>query len=352
MDNSGADAFYSSVIFDVANKFLDKENRLNDSQSIMPSGHNGPYFDLETPVRNSAHWLYAYSVLYRSTKDVRYYDTANRLADFLLAPSPHIKDGVYIQRQKPGKDWCNGVIGQAWVIEGLNIASHCLNRPELKVAAVNAAKAFPFNHAVGAWEKIDPYNGKKAIDYTLNHQTWFAAALIELNEPTLNKNVVQYLDGLQAGAMRVRKDGVIAHLLYKSSFKGTLLQLRYKLSEKRSWKKVREKEMGYHLFNLHPLARVYKCMPGHTFFSSELFKMSLDIAFRDSFVEELAQSQYAYPYNAPAFEYPLVSAVFNKTCPDSIFSTQVEKTLFKEMSSFGNCPDANTLNARVYEFFI
>ena len=22
----------------------------------MPSGHNGPYFDEETPVRNNAHW--------------------------------------------------------------------------------------------------------------------------------------------------------------------------------------------------------------------------------------------------------------------------------------------------------
>ena len=351
LEQNSIDEFKSTLKV-LADKFLNAEIPLDATKSIMPSGHNGPYYDVETPIRNTAHWLCTYSVLYRDTGDDRYFDLANRLANFLFDPAPHIKDGVYIHRQKAGKDWCNGVIGQAWVIEVLNIAYSCLNRPELKDAAIRAAKAFPFNQAVGAWEKIDPHNGKKGIDYTLNHQTWFAAALIELNEPSLNKSVVQYLDGLQAGAMRVRQDGVIAHLLYKNSLKGALLHLRYKLSEKRLWKKVREKEVGYHLFNLHPLARIYKHIPEHPFFGTEVFKKSLDVAYTNTFVEELAQSQYAYPYNAPAFEYPLVSAVFNKTCPDSIFSTQVEKTLFKEMSSFGNCPDANTLNARVYEFFI
>lgn len=343
---------FKSTLTVLADKFLNTEIPLNAQKSIMPSGHNGPYYDLETPVRNTAHWLCTYSVLHRDTNEIRYHDIANRLANFLLDPGPHIKDGVYIQRQKGGKDWCNGVIGQAWVIEALNIASHCLNRPELKVAAIRAAEAFTFNQTVGAWEKIDPNNGKKAIDYTLNHQTWFAAALIELNDPVLNKDVSHYLNDLNDGAMRVRNDGVIAHLLYKNSLKGVILQLRYKLSEKRNWNKVREKEVGYHLFNLHPFARIYKCMPDHAFFSSEFLKRSVDVAFSNSFIDELSNSSYAYPYNAPAFEYPLVSVVFNKTCPDGIFYTQVEKTLFKEMSSFGNCPDSNTLNARMYEFFI
>lgn len=30
---------------------------LTSSMSQMPPGHNGPYFDVETPIRNTAHWL-------------------------------------------------------------------------------------------------------------------------------------------------------------------------------------------------------------------------------------------------------------------------------------------------------
>lgn len=345
-------AKFTEFLVEEANTHLTKEIKIDDDRSFMPSGHNGPYYDIETPVRNTAHWLCTYSILFKKTNDIKFYDIANRLANFLVNPGPHQKNNVYIQRQKSGKDWCNGVIGQAWVIEALNLASYSLDRSELKIAAVKAAKAFTFNTKVAAWEKIDPANAKRAIDYTLNHQTWLAAAIIELNDQELNKHVVNYLDGLEEGAMRLRNDGVIAHLLYKNSLKGVLLQLRYMFSEKRNWNKVREKEVGYHLFNLHPLARIYKIIPDHSFFKSKVMKEAVSTAFDKLFFNELTLSSYAYPYNSPSFEYPLISKVFTHLIESDMENETLEQLYFEIFNFYKNVPDVNTLKARSYEFFI
>ena len=35
--------------------YLTKEIMKDPDSSFMPSGHNGPYYDIETPIRNSAH---------------------------------------------------------------------------------------------------------------------------------------------------------------------------------------------------------------------------------------------------------------------------------------------------------
>ena len=46
-------------------------SRQRDDGSFPP-GHNGPYHDPETPVRNTAHYLYLYAALYEKTKNGAY----------------------------------------------------------------------------------------------------------------------------------------------------------------------------------------------------------------------------------------------------------------------------------------
>lgn len=340
------------IVKHVADNFLSKEVRLSQGRSYMPAGHNGPYYDLETPIRNTSHWLITYSRLYQETGSAIYLDIASRLSNYLVDPGEWLKNDVYIHRQKHGKDWCNGVIGQAWVIEALNVAASSLGRPDLRESALRAARVFAYDYKVGAWIKTDPRNNKEAIDYTLNHQTWFAAAVSELDDPELTSYVAHYIDGLCEGAMRIRKDGVIAHLLYKKSWKSLLLRLRYSLSEARAPKEVRKKEVGYHLFNLHPFARIFKKLPEHNLFRQDFFKRSLQVITQENFLTELEGSLYAYPYNAPAFEYPLVCEVFGLVMPDEVFRTQISSHFNEEFGGFYNCPDYTTLNARIYELLV
>lgn len=335
----------------LAKENLKNEIRLADDISCMPAGANGPYFDLETPVRNTAHWLYTYCYLYQKTSHQEFKDIASRLSQYLLKTSNNREAGVYIHRQKSSKDWCNGVIGQAWVIEALNLASLVLERVDLKERALEDSRAFKFHKAQGAWSKTDPFTKKCRIDYTLNHQIWFAASLCELHENSLDV-IDHFLTGLKRGHFQVREDGLIAHLHYASSFKSWALRSRYRLSEFKSAASVRHKEVGYHLYNLHPLARIYKRYGNHEFFKSESFKKALSFVEENEFWKELENNKYAYPYNAPAFEFPLVVETFELDTSklELAQKKQMEKTFHQGLSAFyNNCPDPLVLNARIYE---
>jgi hypothetical protein len=132
-------------------------------------GVNGPYFDIETPVRNTAHWCITYAILGSEMGNMSFLKAANKLLDFLIQPGPYEQESVYIHRQKQGKDWSNGDIGQAWVIEALTIAGKKLLRSDSLSRAKNISMKFPFDYSLSAWQRIDPRNQTKAIDYTLNH---------------------------------------------------------------------------------------------------------------------------------------------------------------------------------------
>lgn len=327
---------------------------LDRESACMIPGVNGPYYDLETPVRNSSHWLVTAAVLFETEADDDLRADAEQLLNYLLN-NPHMKNGVAIHRQKPGKDWCNGVIGQAWVIEALMVAGQVLKREDAVNRARQLAKAYAFSQTAKAWIKTDPSNGKPRVDYTLNHQLWYAAAIAMLDDAALNAQIHTFLDALHAGAMRVRKSGIISHLFYSSSVKGRLLRLRYRLAEFRNHNAVTTKEVGYHLYNLHPLARLKCHFPTHPIFQSSVIQSALDTAFSDEFLTQLDGNKYAYPYNAPAFEYPLIERVFQhqNAASSRAWDKQLGETYDDGVTGFTrNCPDPMTLNARIYESFL
>ena len=84
-------------------------------------GWNGPHFALETPVRNSCHWLVTYSILFNVTGDEKYKKHAYDIFHWLTIDNPFFQSGYYINRQRQGQDFCNGVIGNAWIYEAFCI---------------------------------------------------------------------------------------------------------------------------------------------------------------------------------------------------------------------------------------
>lgn len=328
---------------------------LNDHKIFAASGHNGPYFDIETPVRNTSHWVITYSILYLETGDESYEAMAKQLLDYLMGASIYEKNQVLIHRQKTGKDWCNGVIGQAWGIEALVVAGHILGRDDALQKAHQLAGAFDFSFSVAAWVRKDPYTGKAQIDYTLNHQLWYAAALAMLDEEQYDTQINHFLDALNAGGLRLRRSGCINHLFFANSPKAVILRARYKLAELKRGTEVHAKELGYHLYNLHPLARLRQKFGGHALFSSDTLRRAVGFAFSESFMLGLEDNKFAYPYNAPAFEYPSIARVFHQDdrFVERAWEKQIEKTFDESMQAFyKNCPDPLTLNARIYEYLI
>ena len=71
------------ILSDVAFMAIETQ-KMNGS---FPAGHNGPYFDPETPVRNTAHFLFLLSKEYQKTKDISLKTAAYNAIDYLLSNS-------------------------------------------------------------------------------------------------------------------------------------------------------------------------------------------------------------------------------------------------------------------------
>jgi hypothetical protein len=90
------------------------------SDGSMPAGHNGPYFDKETPVRNTCHWLVTFLTAYEKTKKEEFLKASEKCIDYLLKEKQKYKYN-YLCRKSEKKDECNGLIGPAWIMEALII---------------------------------------------------------------------------------------------------------------------------------------------------------------------------------------------------------------------------------------
>jgi len=332
------------------------EIAIGREMSQMPAGHNGPYFDVETPVRNTAHWLTFFSILYGVTGRPDHRNTCDRLFAYVKTPGFARNGAAYTHRQKPGKDRCNGVIGAAWIIESLVRYGRYVRNPEAHALARELAEACPFDRHQAAWRRLDPVKGATDIDATYNHQAWLAAALAEVGEPFVDR-AKSFLDRSVEGAFRLRENGRINHLMFLRGTVNRAAQIKHALQTVKDPKFAAEKEDGYHLFVLFALARLKRAIPNHPFFSHPDLRRSLKYVAEQSFIGKLANSHYAYPYNAPGFELPLIVAAFSRLepCLNSVdctyvYEEQKRRTFATQVGLHVNgCPDPCTLAARVYE---
>ena len=82
-------------------------------------GVNGPYNDKETPVRNTAHWLVLLCKVLKNRKDNALEAAAHKAVDYLLSSNARPMQAAFFCRTNRKKDSTNGLIGQAWAMEGL-----------------------------------------------------------------------------------------------------------------------------------------------------------------------------------------------------------------------------------------
>ena len=105
----------NDIILQSANKGLQQQLQ----SGAMPPGHNGPYNDPETPVRNTAHWCLIFLKAYDISDEDRFLDASIKCGSYLLSKEARPMDSVFYCRENPKKDFANGLVGQAWAIEAL-----------------------------------------------------------------------------------------------------------------------------------------------------------------------------------------------------------------------------------------
>ena len=354
-----------------------------NKKGFVAAGHNGPYYDEETPIRNSAHWIIIFSYLLKKTEEKKYLDAIQKLAEYLYEDRTKAGVEAFYCRDKKGKDHVNGTIGQAWAIEGLVKASEILDDDKYYDLAVKVFKQHRFSKRYNVWNRIEVDGTELGFDNTYNHQLWLAAAGAEIigyrNEKQIREEIASFLSASEKTALfNVSRNGVVKHFAYipdtmrhkMEYFKRELLDTAHHILHKPS---MQYKEEGYHYFNMYGFAILKQSFSGHSFFSSKKFQRALRytpdfnnlnvLETRDpkSDVTQLATkfnsacNIYSYGYNSPAFELPFIVNTFcpewdNEGCFSKMWNLQLKYTMAdKEHPLSKNTGDVETLCARTYE---
>ncbi|MEO0397451.1 MAG: agl cluster protein AglQ [Cyanobacteria bacterium P01_A01_bin.137] len=341
---------------------------LQDSeQGFMPPGHNGAYHDPETPVRNTAHWLITFLKAYEISGKQQFLDGAKAAINYLCSPVIRPMGATFWHRKNPRKDFCNGLMGQAWTIEALTVAAEKLEMPELLTIAEQVFLLHPIDQVSGGWQRVGVDGSYLAVDYTFNHQLWFAASGGLLARASQSKEVdqqvQQFLDSLPS-LFEVYSSGLIRHMmpfkLFSIEKQAQVLRKQFRQLKKpqvflKEKEYLRKKEVGYHGFNMYAFALLNQAYPEHAFWKSTKFLSTLKFIRSNDYTQEIQTSKYGFPYNPPGFEIPFTLKTFH---PGSNSQAEQSRWISQQLNASynfetdlmnKNTDDLMTHAARIYE---
>ena len=326
----------------------------------FPSGHNGPYNDPETPVRNTAHWLFLLASLYAGTGQNRWKSAGKKAIHYLLSPEARPAGKTFLCRNKTGKDRCNGLIGQAWVMESLIQAAEAFKRQDCYKLAEEIFLLHPWDNNIGIWHRVEVDGTVLGYDSTFNHQLWFAAAVGLLGTtPEARERTEVFLDKI-AQHVQLYDDGVIYHSstmgmltsYLESGLQPFLRELKSRVKGNAMKNKLYDKSVGYHGFNLYALAMLKAAFPDAPVWESEKFSR-LITAHRDkTFARNVQNSIFGYRYNLSGIEIAYAVETFFQNKKEAAFwvNRQFEETFLDRQRPLSRgVSDPETAAARIYQ---
>lgn len=157
----------------------------------FPKGHDGPWNHDDTHLRTTAHWTMLLLKAYKLTGDKKFHESACKALEYIA--DDHARPfnfSFHCRNSKQGINRCNGLIGQAWVLEPLITAGMQFNEPEYSTLARDVIRLHPYNFESHAWSAID-IDGTDLGEYkTLNQQIWFGAMAHTLGINSQDENIL------------------------------------------------------------------------------------------------------------------------------------------------------------------
>jgi len=354
---------------------------LQNENGSFPAGHNGPYFDPETSVRNSGHWLIIFAKCYELTGDDKFRNKVHEVAEYLCSKDARPNGYSFYHRNKKGKDKCNGLIGQAWTFEALAEATRLLNDGKYALLAEEVFLQHSFNEEYGLWNRLEIDGRILTIDGTFNHQLWFAAcaSLVECpRNAEIMSRVKRFMDCLPRN-LTILKSGLVYHHIERSleeqitnnftqrakvrrclgSIIKALRSIEWleRILNRRQIKGEIYRSVGYHSFNLYAFAILKTQFSKHPFWNSTSLRKAVDYMLTDEYRDKIDNNKYGYSYNPPGFEVPYsldISGNINKEKLTEIsqwwINEQFRRCYNKKTGMMDrNTEDALTHTARIYE---
>jgi len=353
---------------------------INEEIKYLQPGHNGPYNDPETPVRNYGHWLITFSKCFELTGEQIYLNKIKEFAEYLISDNARPFGYSFHHRSKESKDKCNGLIGQAWVFEALAFASSVSGDEKYSEIVEDVFFQHKFNDDLGLWNRLEIDGTILSIDSTFNHQLWFAACASLLNTPRreeIRERILRFMDCLPQN-LSVLENGLIYHPIEKLlnqtgsgwSIRSRLIKFaknslsflriiddKTKNSNQMYREKMINKSIGYHQFNMYAFAMLKETLPDHSFWQSPEFGRSVDYLSSAEYKKGLSENKYGFSYNPPGFEVPYALSVFLDMTEDELIeisswyiNEQFKRCYNTETRMMEtNTEDPLTHTARIYE---
>ncbi len=160
---------------------------LQSLKKTMPAGQNGPWDNIQTPVRNTGHWAIIFLKAYQLTNNNNFKNAAIKCYEFLLSKEARPLGYAYYCIDQDGSMAGNGLIGQAWVLESLLVGYDVLDDNKLLEEANDLFKKHMFCKDTGLYHVLSVKGKIEKIHSTFNQQLFFAAMGAKLNR-LLNQN--------------------------------------------------------------------------------------------------------------------------------------------------------------------
>ena len=268
-------------------------------------------------------------------------------------------NNTFFCRKKESKDKCNGLIGQAWVIEGLIRGYEITIDKEALELSVEVFKKLPFDNDRGIWRRIEPDGTVLGFDFTFNHQLWFAMSgyliLKHKDEPEIRKTCNSFMEKIPSNS-KLHSNGRIGQSMRISFMEDVIKASAKKLLRRKQVRYMRLKEIGYHAFNTHAFAKIKSTFPDLDFFKTKMYEKIVNYLGSQEYVRGILESKYGFPYNPPGFEvlftYKQNKELLNKEIESvqNLLSIQIENHFDKESMTFSlKVHDPKTSAARMYE---
>jgi len=283
---------------------------LQHKEGYFEAGRNGPWGDIDTPVRITSHWCLLFLEAYRLTGDGKYLQAAINCENYLLSKEARPMGATFFCRKNPKKDFCNGLIGQAWVIKALMSIGIQRGNNESISTAIEVFNLHDFDSKSGLWKTRNVDGSQGAISLTFNQQLWFAVVASMIYSHTGSNEVKLKVDKFLENIfkhVKLSRTGRIHHTIANVSLPNRMIRtLIYRMGRLRSEKSLFELEIGYHSFNLYGFALLYQQIPDHKFWTSAKTKLFLEKILSYTETEEFTKNaegnDFAYAYNPVGFE--------------------------------------------------
>lgn len=328
---------------------------LQTENGSFPAGHNGPYNDNDTPVRNTAHWAITMFDAYERSGRDDFLQSGRKALAYLCNEKKRSGNVTFRHRKNTTQDRANGLVGQAWTIEALATGLNTIDDKRIFDIASDVFLSHPFNDTTGMWRIVDVDGSVMKYDTTFNHQLWFAMSggiLSSVDQYSstdkskqIRRQVMIFLDKLN-NSLRLSPSGYVIHPLMPSPPKCYIqnIQKNREFQEEIFYKWIRvlygksrqcllsdhtnimRKSPPYHSFNAYALAVLQSYFPDHSFWNTSKYKRIYQKTLDPKYIERIEGDKYAYGYNPPGLELPYFWYIY-----EGKVSTKAKKLIKRQL---------------------